>query len=360
MTRTTFGCALVALLLIPVQTTSEEPVAPARPPAIITVPGSLEKSRYEGTEPEDILCQFLMAVFEGNEKRIRELMVPNADADYLWKGGGFPPAEAMPQLRKQFADTPWKRLAIGDKVKIPGGGVLVLDEGHVNPDRQQICGDDGPLPYILARIDGKWRVDASPIIAARKTAMRLKLRGQDPAKVPSPDWTAIAEASKGLAKREKLSAYTMRPPEHYKMSHLDPAKTPTGWSLPTREDGTAANLFVIAGGIDPGDSRKTLQGLLEENLELIERRRENWKCSPIERGKIHDMTFVRARHSGNVVSSRKELHGKVMHGVVYIAADNEIIIIAMASDIEPHQSETLKAMDAAIRTIQRAKDSADE
>jgi hypothetical protein len=82
--------------------------------------------------------------------------------------------------REQIASTPLARLQVGDEVKIPGGKTLTLDESHINENRQQLMPAGSPLPMTVARQDGKWKVDASPIIASRKAAAKARAQQGQP------------------------------------------------------------------------------------------------------------------------------------------------------------------------------------
>lgn len=59
---------------------------------------------------------------------------------------------------------------------------------------------------------------------------------------------------------------------------------------------------------------------------------ENWKQSPVEAGKINDITFVRQHWSG----TEKTPQGKQkVSGVVYVGSLGETLIIALSTDKDP-------------------------
>ena len=97
--------------------------------------------------PEDILYNFLLANLTGSEEEIRPFIVDHPDADVLWEGA-YPPDVAQ-ALAEQYE----------------GMGISRLEEG---PDRVLMQTSVTPVPLAVVRVDGHWRVDASPIIAFRK------------------------------------------------------------------------------------------------------------------------------------------------------------------------------------------------
>ena len=101
--------------------------------------------------PEDVLCNFLIANLYGNEAEIRPLIVDHPDAALLWQGA-YPP-DVADLLSQQY----------------DGMDIARLKEEQ---DRVLLQSSASPLPLAVVRIDGRWRVDASPIIEFRKRAKR--------------------------------------------------------------------------------------------------------------------------------------------------------------------------------------------
>ena len=65
-----------------------------------------------------------------------------------------------------------KRLKAGDEIKLPGGRTLKIDETRVNKTRQSITAMGSPNPFDVQLIEGKWKVNPQPLIAARKAAKK--------------------------------------------------------------------------------------------------------------------------------------------------------------------------------------------
>jgi hypothetical protein len=99
--------------------------------------------------PEDVLFDFLIANLRGSEDEIRPLIVEHPDAAFLWQGA-YPP-DVAELLARQYE----------------GLGIARVEEA---PDRVLLLSGASPIPLAVVKVDGEWRVDASPIIEFRKRA----------------------------------------------------------------------------------------------------------------------------------------------------------------------------------------------
>lgn len=99
--------------------------------------------------PEDVLFEFLIANLGGNEADIRPLIIDHPDAALLWQGAYPPDVAAL--LVNQYQSMHITR----------------VEEGS---DRVLLQCSASPIPIAVVYVDGKWRVDASPIITFRKRA----------------------------------------------------------------------------------------------------------------------------------------------------------------------------------------------
>ena len=84
------------------------------------------------------------------------------DAALLWQGAY--PWEVAELLAQQYA----------------GMGIARVEEG---PDRVLLQSSATPIPLAVVKVDGEWRVDASPTIEFRKQAQR---HGEQDAPVEGP------------------------------------------------------------------------------------------------------------------------------------------------------------------------------
>ena len=101
--------------------------------------------------PEDVLFEFLIANLGGSEEEIRPLIVDHPDAALLWQGA-YPP-EVAALLAQQYE----------------GMDIARVEEQQ---DRVLLQSSASPIPLAVVRIDGEWRVDASPVIEFRKRAQK--------------------------------------------------------------------------------------------------------------------------------------------------------------------------------------------
>jgi hypothetical protein len=101
--------------------------------------------------PEDILFDFLIANLRGREGEIRPLILDHPDAALLWQGA-YPP-DVAELLAQQYE----------------GMAMARVEE---EADRVLLQSSAGPIPLAVVRVEGEWRVDASPIIEFRKRAQK--------------------------------------------------------------------------------------------------------------------------------------------------------------------------------------------
>lgn len=133
----------------------------------------------DGT-PEDALRSFMIAVTRRDEAALRAVTVPDRELDWLLRGPP-PPAEVVEKMRTSAAELKFKRLKPGDPIKLPPQGkAAVVRPEEVTEDRAMLLPEGSRFPIALERIKGHWKVDARPIVAARKAAdaARQKAQGQ--------------------------------------------------------------------------------------------------------------------------------------------------------------------------------------
>jgi hypothetical protein len=167
---------MLALLVI-VGSTLQAPEPPpkaAKPPAEASAKEEPRAPDAEATDapadPETALREFLGSMITQDEDAIREAVLHDEDLDWLLKGPK-PPADQMDEIRKSLAEVPIRVLKAGDEFEVPGRGKTTVKPDDVSEDRAMIVMGGGP-PLRLQKVDGRWRVDARPIIAARKAAAK--------------------------------------------------------------------------------------------------------------------------------------------------------------------------------------------
>ncbi len=109
--------------------------------------------------PEEVYRQFFLATLKPDERTIRALIVDHKDADVLWKEGSYPDDVAA-LLASQYRD-----------MTIERSEPLV---SSTESDRVLLRSSASPIPLTLIKRDGKWRLDARPIIEMRKKATEIR------------------------------------------------------------------------------------------------------------------------------------------------------------------------------------------
>lgn len=130
--------------------------------------GKAEAAKAGGS-PEEVLRSFFVAMILKDEAKVKDLALPADGLELLWKGEA-PPPEAEEQIKKQAASQPIKTLKIGDEFTLPGNRKMTVPAEDVTEDRAVLLPEGAPTPTRMRKVDGRWKVDARPIIAARKAA----------------------------------------------------------------------------------------------------------------------------------------------------------------------------------------------
>src|SRR5262249_13305038 len=105
---------------------------------------------------EDAYCQFMLAELTGDETEIRKLIVANADAAILWKGGAYP-KDVAALLSEQYRTMEISRAEA---------------DGDGDSKRVRLTSSAFPLPLTVEYVAGTWKVDVAPLIEIRKANSR--------------------------------------------------------------------------------------------------------------------------------------------------------------------------------------------
>jgi hypothetical protein len=127
------------------------------------------KSNVAASTPEQAWRTFMVAMVTGDGPTLRAVTLPTDDFDWLLKGEAAP-ANRIEEIKAQIAKLPIRALKPGDKIKLPRNREFTVSKADVTKDRAMLLPDGDPIPHRLQNVDGRWRVDAAPIIAARKAA----------------------------------------------------------------------------------------------------------------------------------------------------------------------------------------------
>jgi hypothetical protein len=135
---------------------------------------------------------FIVAMMTKDAPTLRAVTLPTDDLELLLKAGQAVPPEAAEGFKAQTAEMPIRLLKAGEEVTLAGGRKYKARAEDVTPDRAVILPERAAFPLVSRRVDGRWRIDATPIIASMKgaaAAARAAPKPVDPA--PIKDKIAI-------------------------------------------------------------------------------------------------------------------------------------------------------------------------
>jgi hypothetical protein len=112
------------------------------------------EQRSNDDPPEAVYRRFMLALLNPKQSEIVELILNDPDAEILWQGS-YPPAVAA-ALAEQY-----RTMAI-TRADGSNGKQVMLNSSAV------------PVPMKVALVDGKWKIDARPLIELRKAAKQIK------------------------------------------------------------------------------------------------------------------------------------------------------------------------------------------
>jgi hypothetical protein len=141
-----------------------------------------EKSTTAADSPERAFKEFVLAMMCGEESRLKATMLPAEGMEVLVRPNPIPP-EKLDEFRKGMVDgMVIKRLKAGDEFTLPGGKVIKIQPEQVTADRVVLVPEGAPVPTDVHRVKGVWKVDARPIIAARRAAAAARKKAEEKAK----------------------------------------------------------------------------------------------------------------------------------------------------------------------------------
>jgi hypothetical protein len=178
----TMGLLFVISQLFGVLLNFDPPKQAESPPA--QSPSKTPEDKAAGARtPEQTIKALFVAMIDEDQDAIRRLTVPNPDLALLWQGDKLTPAQRAMAIA-ELDSWHFRRHKVGDEVPLPGGRKLVVNAKHVNDRHLMISVTDSPLPFLLAKTGEDWKVDARPIIAARKAAAAAGQRGSPKKEAP--------------------------------------------------------------------------------------------------------------------------------------------------------------------------------
>jgi hypothetical protein len=137
---------------------------PARAQTIKVIP----PSGLDKRSPEEIARAFLVAMVLRDADAISQLILPNPEAELLWKDKPLP-IELRARARDAAESTPLRRLKTGDVVALPDGQRYTVKKDLVTDTRVLIMPEGFKLPLVVEQDDvDQWKVNAEALIAERK------------------------------------------------------------------------------------------------------------------------------------------------------------------------------------------------
>lgn len=119
--------------------------------------------------PEDALKAFILALAAQDETVLRAVTLPDPEFDWLLKSQPLG-HDQLERMKSRLQQIPMRRLKAGDRVKLPGGKIGIVNSSDVREGRVVILPEGAPLPSRVEFFEGHWRVYARPFISARKAA----------------------------------------------------------------------------------------------------------------------------------------------------------------------------------------------
>ncbi len=121
--------------------------------------------------PEAALRSFMIALIANDEPALKALTlpVPKPYLAELLKNISVP-ADQFEQARTFFWTMKIQTLQPGDRVELPGGRTTTIRPTEVTETDAVLIPEGAPLPTRLRKVQGRWRVDARPFTAGRRTA----------------------------------------------------------------------------------------------------------------------------------------------------------------------------------------------
>ena len=133
--------------------------------------------------------RFLTAVAHHDIDAIKATMVPSDDAEILWAGNP-PPKEVQEQIEKSLAGLKIVHIQEGETVKVPGLREFTLEKGAINDNKifvwVEIDHQRLPTPFWMTKDGDDWKVNAGPLIAARKAAKAMQEKAKSGAPPQTP------------------------------------------------------------------------------------------------------------------------------------------------------------------------------
>lgn len=158
---------------------------PSAPPAApsATAPGSAAS----GSTAEAAVRGLMLGSVMADEAAVKAVIMPHPDSAILWSGP-VPTKDQLVLVQQRMGTVTFRECKAGDTLVLGGGRKFTVTPDMVGPDAKVLVPDMGAqgtsMPMVVKRIDGTWRVDATPVIEARMLANQIResmSKGANPA-----------------------------------------------------------------------------------------------------------------------------------------------------------------------------------
>ncbi|WP_437194437.1 hypothetical protein [Planctomicrobium sp. SH527] len=171
MIRLQVLCVAIALLVFSGQRTIVN--AADEKPTETSTGAPTEAGTEAADSPEGVLRAFLLAVLSQDAESAQTYSLEDPDFQMLFEGEKRPEDVVAP-LKATIGQLPIRQLKVGEKVTLQNKKRITVDAKMVSEDRTQLMAALFPEPVPMRKVDGIWKVDPRPIIAAGKSASQKK------------------------------------------------------------------------------------------------------------------------------------------------------------------------------------------
>lgn len=159
--------SLVVLLLFALAAGSRGDDPPAKKEKAAD-PKPKEESLFPNT-PIGAYKTFILAMAMHDEATLKEIVLPTDDFEWLLKAPRVPD-EKLDQLKRALSNGLKVRLLkAGEEVKLPGHRLIRIRKEEVTGENAIVLPAGLPFPARCQKVDGRWRIDARPFIAAQRS-----------------------------------------------------------------------------------------------------------------------------------------------------------------------------------------------
>jgi hypothetical protein len=131
--------------------------------------GGKDAAEVKAATPEQAIRTFVVAMMTKDAPTLRAITLPADGLESLLQGQAVPP-EAVEGFKAQIAELPVRLLKAGEEITLADGSKYTARAEDVTPDRAVVLPQGASFPLRSRKVDGGWRIDATPIIANMKGA----------------------------------------------------------------------------------------------------------------------------------------------------------------------------------------------